>query len=680
MDGAQFAKMLSDKHLFELNRMEYKYSTVSVKEFAELLRQNFAQPLPLTDFSGNKLFYLPNLAQISTNGMKQLLSVPISGQNFGLSAMTEEIYATFQIESIRSTRSSIRYILDGYAPRDEQEARIYGMKRGLEFIANRQNRITEENLHHLYQISTGDYLPDEDRLLPNHFYRHGEVFIVGGEEPRPGLPAERLPGAMKCLVDFANANDGINELHKAAILHFAFAYYHPYFDGNGRTARLFHLWYLVQQGYPAVLFTPFSRYIAENKGAYYKAYERVERNALISGYTDVTPFLFYFCNEVYNRLQVDAVPPKTDLEVYQTALAEGKITEKERLLWEYVLSAYGAEEFTTKQLEKDFRNAAYATIRTFVMKFHDIRRKENNGKRPVVQLDAHSDEVGFMVQAICPNGTLRIIQIGGWVNHNIPAHKVWVRNRFGEYIPGITASKPPHFMTEQERKAPLDMKDITVDVGAVSKEEAMEKFGIRIGEPVVPDVTFTYSETTDLMVGKSFDCRLGCAAILKTMHNLAGQELNVDIVGACAAQEEVGVRGATVTAQVIKPDIAIVFEGCPADDTCVEPYMVQTAIKRGPMLRHIDARMITNPRYQRYALDLAEKLGIPVQDAVRSAGATNGAAIHLTEKAVPVIVIGVPVRYAHTHYGISAYADFDNAVKLACEILKRLDEEQIRSF
>ena len=157
MDGAQFAKMLSDKHLFELNRMEYKYSTVSVKEFAELLRQNFAQPLPLTDFSGNKLFYLPNLAQISTNGMKQLLSVPVSGQNFGLSAMTEEIYATFQIESIRSTRSSIRYILDGYAPRDEQEARIYGMKRGLEFIANRQNTITEENLHHLYQISTGDY-------------------------------------------------------------------------------------------------------------------------------------------------------------------------------------------------------------------------------------------------------------------------------------------------------------------------------------------------------------------------------------------------------------------------------------------------------------------------------------------------------------------------------------------
>lgn len=309
-----------------------------------------------------------------------------------------------------------------------------------------------------------------------------------------------------------------------------------------------------------------------------------------------------------------------------------------------------------------------------------IRRRGNTGSRPVVQLDAHSDEVGFMVQAICPNGTLRIIPLGGWVSCNVPAHKMWVRSREGTYIPGVTASKPPHFMTQQERSAPLELSSITVDVGATSGEEAVEVFGVRIGEPVVPDVTFTYSEKSDLMVGKSFDCRLGCASILKTLDTLKGRELKVDIVGACAAQEEVGTRGASVTAQVIRPDIAIVFEGCPADDTCVEPYMVQTAIKRGPMLRHMDARMITNPRYQRYALELAAQLGIPVQEAVRSAGSTNGASIHLTGRGVPVIVIGVPVRYAHTHYGISAYSDFDNGVKLACELLQRMDQPLIESF
>lgn len=372
MDGMKFAKMLSDKHLSELDRMAYKYSAADVREFSEILRQNFAQPLPLVDFAGQALVCLPNLAQISTKSMKQLLSVPAESQPFGVQAMTEEIHATLQIENIHSTRNSIRHILNGNAPRNEEENRIYGMKRGLDFIANQQNEITEGNLHQLYQISTGEYLPAEDKLLPDHFYRHDAVYIVGGEESRKGLSDELLPQVMKQLIDFANVEDDLNELHKAAILHFAFAYYHPYFDGNGRTARLLHLWYLARHGYPAALFTPFSRYIAESKAAYYKAYERVEKNAMLTGYTDVTPFLSYFCKEVYNRLQADTAPAHTDFKVYQQALVEGRITEKERLLWEYVLSAYGTSEFTTKQLEKDFRNAAYATIRTFVMKFHDM--------------------------------------------------------------------------------------------------------------------------------------------------------------------------------------------------------------------------------------------------------------------------------------------------------------------
>jgi putative aminopeptidase FrvX len=309
-----------------------------------------------------------------------------------------------------------------------------------------------------------------------------------------------------------------------------------------------------------------------------------------------------------------------------------------------------------------------------------IYRKENKGGRLIVQLDAHSDEVGFMVQAIRPDGTLQMIPLGGWVNSNIPAHRVWVRNADGEYIPGITVSTPPHYLTEAQRNAPLDIRDITVDIGAVSREDAIEKFHIRIGEPIAPDVSFEYQEKHDLMFGKSFDCRLGCASIISTLQELEGTELDVDVIGGIASQEEVGVRGASLTCRQIKPDIAIVFEGCPADDTSVAAYEVQTAIKRGPMLRHIDARMITNPRFQRYALNLCKELEIPVQEAVRRAGATNGAAIHLSNHGVPTIVIGVPVRYAHTHYGISSYDDYQNGVRLACEILKRLNEMVIRSF
>lgn len=309
-----------------------------------------------------------------------------------------------------------------------------------------------------------------------------------------------------------------------------------------------------------------------------------------------------------------------------------------------------------------------------------VKRKENKGGRLTVQLDAHSDEVGFMVQAIKPNGTLQIIPMGGWVSSNVPAHRVRVQNADGKYITGITASKPPHFMTEAERSMPLDMQNITVDIGAVSREEAIDKFKIRIAAPVVPDVTFEYIEEHDLMIGKSFDCRVGCASIIDTLKELEGADIDVDVVGAFASQEEVGVRGATVTANTVKPDIAIVFEGCPADDTCVPDYEVQTAIKRGPMLRHIDAKMITNPRYQRFALNLCQELNIPVQEAVRKAGSTNGSAINLSNNGVPVIVIGIPVRYAHTHYGISSYEDYSNGVRLACEILKRLNEDVIKGF
>jgi len=309
-----------------------------------------------------------------------------------------------------------------------------------------------------------------------------------------------------------------------------------------------------------------------------------------------------------------------------------------------------------------------------------IRRAGNTGSRPVVMLDAHSDEVSFMVHSIKPNGTLRFMELGGWVPCNVPAHRVKVRNADGIYIDGVIASKPPHFMSAAEKAAPPDVSQMVIDIGATSAQDAIENFRIRIGEPIVPDVTLTYDEAHDLLIGKAFDCRMGCAAVIGTLDELQNETLAVDVVGALSTQEEVGTRGATVTAQTVAPDIAIVFEGCPADDTFGEEYAMQTRIKKGPYLRHIDARMITNPRFQRYALALGEKLGIPVQDGVRTGGSTDGAPIHLSNRYVPTIVVGIPVRYIHTHYGIATYYDFENAVKLAAEVIKTLNADVIAGF
>lgn len=371
MDAKQFAKMLFDKSIINLKKMQYKYSAKDVTEFLVLLKNAIYKSLSVRDFSGNDLVYLENIAQVRMSTVKLLLTPQSNAGNYGIKAMEDEIHSTFTIENIDSSRDSIRRILSGYAPANDSENHIYGMKKGLEFISERDNKITEENIRKLYQITVDDFLEEGEKLLHSNLYRHDSVYVVGGKVEHEGLPYQKLPEYMKELVAFINAESKMSDLLKAAAIHFNIAYLHPYFDGNGRISRLVHLWYLVQQGYSATLFIPFSSYINKSRKGYYDAYTLTEQNAKISGVLDITPFLVYFIENVYNKLST-TTPKHDTLKIFRKALSEGKITEKEKDLWNFVLSAYGDGEFSTKQLEKDFGNAAYATIRGFVLKFEEL--------------------------------------------------------------------------------------------------------------------------------------------------------------------------------------------------------------------------------------------------------------------------------------------------------------------
>lgn len=306
--------------------------------------------------------------------------------------MEEEIHATLKIESIESSRDSIRRILSGQAPRNDSEKRIYGVKCGLDYIADSSHTITEENLFRLYELAIKDTLEPDNQLLSGHHYRHDTVYVVGDAVEHEGLPFAQVPDAMGALIRFAQSKDKINELHKVAILHFFIAYLHPYFDGNGRMARLLHLWYLVQCGYPSTLFIPISKYIEQSRSAYYRAYSLTEENARFTSVLDVTPFLAYFTQQVYEQLEPSPAEDIPTMERYQTALRDGKITEKEKALWEFVLTSYGTEEFSTKRLEKDFGDAAYATVRTFVQKFEELSlfTVQKYGSRIKYRIKTHS--------------------------------------------------------------------------------------------------------------------------------------------------------------------------------------------------------------------------------------------------------------------------------------------------
>lgn len=371
MDAALFAKMLSDKSIIDLKKLGYKYPQADLKEFIGLLGNGFYKSLPLKDFNGRNLVYLDAVAQVQLSAAKVLLTPQSSSQIYGRKAMEDEILSTFTIEQIDTSRDSVRKILSGYAPTNESENRIYGMKKGLEFIGDPLHTISEENIHQLYELAVGPFLTAEDQLLPSHKYRHDIVYIVGDKVEHTGLPWQMLPAYMDDLVAFIHQDSAMNDLLKAALIHFYIAYLHPWFDGNGRMARLIHLWYLVQQRYSSAMFVPLSEYVEKSRRAYYNAYTLAERNAQISGVMDVTPFLAYFIENVYHKL-VSALPSPSTTETFQRALAGGDITEKEQALWQFVLTAYGNGQFSTKQLEKDFGNAAYATIRGFVLKFEKL--------------------------------------------------------------------------------------------------------------------------------------------------------------------------------------------------------------------------------------------------------------------------------------------------------------------
>lgn len=367
MDAALFAKMLSDKSITDLKKLTCKYSDAEVKELLSVLKSGVYDTVPLLDFEGRKMVYLDCVIRVNMQTAKELLVSQSNAESFGLKAMESEISSSLTIENIDFNRDSVRKILKGFAPSDDAEQRISGMKKGLEYIADLNHKITEQSINKLYCLSIEKYLPENDRLKPGEMYRNDSVFIVGQTVEHEGLPYSKLPSYMKNFVDFINNEKSMNDLLKAALIHFYIGYLHPYFDGNGRMARLMHIWYLVQRGYSSALFIPLSQYVEKSRKKYYNAYTLCERNVRISGITDVTPFLAYYVENVYNQLSSISSAKTTD--AFQKALDSGEITAKEKSLWFFVLSAYGNSEFSTKQLEKAYGDAAYATIRTFVMKF-----------------------------------------------------------------------------------------------------------------------------------------------------------------------------------------------------------------------------------------------------------------------------------------------------------------------
>ncbi len=286
-----------------------------------------------------------------------------------------------------------------------------------------------------------------------------------------------------------------------------------------------------------------------------------------------------------------------------------------------------------------------------------------------LMLDAHMDEIGFLISFIEDDGFLRFTQTSGWDPRIVPAQAVTTLTDRGTKVKGYIGMAPPHILRPEDRDKPYKLEDLFIDIG-VARAGDVADLGIRIGSPAV--VAYPFEQLNDQVVmARALDDRAGCAVIVKTLEALADQQVEATVVACFSVQEEVGLRGAGTAAYQIEPDIALVLEGTVAADVPGIPAARQlTTFGRGPAVIVMDNTMITKSSTVRTITELADKNLIPWQYRIPYGGGTNAGVIHRCRGGVLTGVISLPVRYLHSPYALMRLDDFDHTVRLVTEFTR----------
>jgi endoglucanase len=286
--------------------------------------------------------------------------------------------------------------------------------------------------------------------------------------------------------------------------------------------------------------------------------------------------------------------------------------------------------------------------------------KKGKKRSSKIMLAAHMDEIGLMVKTVNKEGFIQFAKMGGIDDRLLLAQKVIVQSTKGP-VHGIVGSKPPHIQKEEERKKIVTFDELFIDIGAESKEDVAE-MGVRVGDPIVFDEKFA-SIGKDLVIGKAFDNRIGCAIMIETLKLLRETDCNVFAVG--TVQEEVGLRGAATAAFGVDPDVGLALDVTVAGDVPgVKEFDSSVKMGKGPALTVTDAGLITHPKVLRILLDTAEETKIAYQLETGLMGTTDAARMSLARQGVPCGTVSAPARYIHSPIGMINLRDAEASAKL----------------
>lgn len=265
---------------------------------------------------------------------------------------------------------------------------------------------------------------------------------------------------------------------------------------------------------------------------------------------------------------------------------------------------------------------------------------EVKGKRPAknrVMLCAHMDEVGVIATFIKADGTVKFTTVGGISPAALYGRSV----RFEGGAVGVIGVKPVHLCNEDEKNALPDVADMYIDVGADSREQAETL--VRPGDTAVFESEYTLMG--DKILSKAIDDRAGCAIMLDMIRS----GVTYDAVFCFNVQEEVGLRGAAVSAFSVAPDYAVVLEATTAADLIGAPEEKQVCVLgKGATVSFMDNATIYDPTLFKKALALAEENDIPAQPKTMVAGGNDAGSVHKSRAGVRTLTVSVPCRYIHS--------------------------------
>lgn len=326
----------------------------------------------------------------------------------------------------------------------------------------------------------------------------------------------------------------------------------------------------------------------------------------------------------------------------------------------------GHEHMVANYLENEYSKVADEIIRDQLGSVVALKKSKKKNA-PKVMVLAHMDEVGFLVKDITDTGVLKIHPVGGWFSQTLLAHRVRLTTRSGKQYPGTVGSIPPHMLSPEERKKPIEIDQMIVDIGAKNKEDVSD-MGVQIGDMIVVQGDFQRMNNDQRLLAKAFDNRYGCVLSMDLLKSLEDVELDFDLYVGASVQEEVGLRGAQTITQKIQPDLAVVLDCSPANDALDNSALGK--LGDGVLIRVMDGSMIADKDVLYKFVDVCEENDIKHQ-YYYSNGGTDAGSVHKANEGVKTLTCCVCARNIHTS---SSILDVNDYLSAKNALIKFLDK------